>query len=341
MGLIWHTVTIHLILILESGWKINLLALFPDLPKDEEGCLIPDDAPEIPSVLIGGHGEEITDEKQSFYLLMWLLYYNLGMDPNWSNFEEALYDLDLESVISNNDWFIESSARDKEGDVNPFYAAQDYAELASDLRTSVEQIVPLFARWIEDIEILDKPILPIGCKMDEESLYLTFNYTEALETIYNIQPCLVDHIHGLREKARDYYDLESPFPNPMGKIIVGHGNDHSRGFNLEYIEKETILEETIQNLRKPVDSTLREHAEFWSWIYHSRVKDVYSFGFSFASVDLPYIKQIVASLKESKDVTWYLHTYSDSPDDNGITWNQEYEKRIRDCGFKGKFGRYS
>lgn len=116
----------------------NLLALFPDLPKDEEGCLIPDDAPEIPSVLIGGHGEEITDEKQSFYLLMRLLYYNLGMDPDWSNFEEALYDLDLESVISNNDWFIESSARDKEGDVNPFYAAQDYADLASDLRTSIE-----------------------------------------------------------------------------------------------------------------------------------------------------------------------------------------------------------
>ena len=109
----------------------------------------------------------------------------------------------------------------------------------------------------------------------------------------------------------------------------------------EYIEKETILEETIRNLRKPVDKILRDHAEFWSLIYHGVVKEVYSFGFSFASVDLPYIEQIVISLKEGKDVTWYLNTYSDTQDDNGIVWNYVYEKRIRACGFKGEFGRYS
>ncbi|MBQ6320249.1 MAG: bacteriophage abortive infection AbiH family protein [Lachnospiraceae bacterium] len=318
-----------------------LLVVFPNLPKDGNGHLIPDEEPEIPSVLINGHGEEIPDDKQSLYLLMWLLYYNLGIEADWSNFEEALYDLDLEAVINNNDWFVESSARDREGDVNLFHVAQNYAELASDLRTCVEQITQLFARWIEDVVLFDKPRLPIGSKMDEESLYLTFNYTETLEKIYKVQPCLVDHIHGLRQKAWNYYDTESLFPNPMGRIIVGHGNDHSRGFNPEYIEKETILEETIRKLRKPVDKILREHAEFWSLIYHGVVKEVYSFGFSFANVDLPYIKQIVLSLKYGKGVTWYLNTYSDIPDDNGIIWNHEYEKRIRDCGFKGKFGRYS
>lgn len=319
----------------------KLLVTFPNLPKDENGHLILDEEPRIPSVLINNHGEEIPDDKQSLYLLMWLLYYNLCIEADWSNFEEALYYLDIEAVINNNGWFAESSARDREGDVNPFHAAQVYEELASDLRTSVEQITQLFSSWIETVEISAKPTLPIGGKMNGESLYLTFNYTETLEKIYKIQPCLVDHIHGLRHKAENYYDPKSPFPNSVGKIIVGHGNDNSRGFNPEYIEKETILEETIRDLRKPVDKIIRDHVEFWSWIYHGGVKEVYSFGFSFADVDLPYIERIVVSLKGGKGVTWYLNTYSDAPDHDGIVWNHEYEKRIRTCGFKGEFGRYS
>ncbi len=319
----------------------KLSEVFPNLSKDEAGSLVLDGDPEIPSVLIDGHGEEIPDDKQSLYLLMWLLYNNLGTDTDWSNFEESLYDLDLETVIDENDWFVEDSARDREGDVNPFHVAQNYEDMANDLRVSVEQITHLFARWIEDVEISDKPRQAIGSKMDDESLYLTFNYTETLEKIYKVQPRLVDHIHGLRNNAWNYYDAESPFPNSISRIVVGHGNDQSRGFNSDYIEKETILEETIQDLRKPVEKILQEHAEFWSAIYHGEIKEVYSFGFSYGNVDLPYIKRIVLSLKQGKGVTWYLHTHSDKPDGNGIVPNHEFEKRIRDCGFEGEFRRFS
>lgn len=350
-------------------WMEEKLSIaFPELRRDTDNHLIVDEAPEIPEVSMGNHGEEIVDENQSLYLLMWMLLNNVPLDVEWNKFEKVLYDLDLEAVISENDWFIESNARDKEGDINPFYVDSNYSELASDLKASVLLLPKLFSKWIEDVEIPEKGFFKeekygFGCfpissetlkKMNDEALYLSLNYTETLEKIYDIPGCCVDHIHGLRIKGFKYYDPSSVFPDTKGHIIVGHGVDESRDFDDEYIEKESILQETIRSLRKPVDKLVKEHRKFWSCIRDNDIKEVYSFGFSYEEVDVPYIREIVRNLNVpksvtgepdiqnslqgnggSRNVTWYLHKHGDKNDDN-----IRYEKIIRDCGFMGSFGRF-
>ena len=317
----------------------ELKEAYPDLETDEEGHIVLDEEPDIPFVTMDNHGEDIPDRIQSIYMLMWMLLQQMKSDADWNRFEEELYYLNIESVINTNDWAIEDNARDKEGDINPFHADADYSEMASNIQTAVRLLPKLFEKWIEDIDISAPPkplfgsnLMPIGQLMDEDSLYLTFNYTETLEKVYKIPGYLVDHIHGLRKGAEKYFNASSGFPNTVGKIIVGHGCDESRDFDAKYIGRESILQETIRELRKPVDRILREHTEFWSWIYHGDVKEVYSFGFSYADVDMEYISQIVVSLKK----------FDDRPDDDDpqITVNEKFEGRVRACGFEGKFGRY-
>lgn len=323
------------------NWMENKLKeAYPQLEVDGEGHIIINDDPLIPFVTFTHHGEEVVDEKQSLYMLMWLLINNTSLDDEWNEFESALHNLDLDAIIDLNDLAIEDNARDREGDINPFHADVDYEEMASNLKTSVMLLPKLFNQWIEDIDITKGPRLALGEKMDEYSLYLTFNYTETLEKVYDIPGYLVDHIHGLRLGAERYYSRNSSFPNTVGKIIVGHGNDLSREFNSEYINREIILQETIRELRKPVDRLIKEHSEFWSYIFYSEIKEVYSFGFSFANVDIPYINQIVISLKYGENAIWYLNKYDDEPDKYGKTKNDKFERVIKSCGFKGVFGRY-
>ncbi len=318
----------------------KLKAVYPELEIDDKGHIVIDDNPEIPSVTVSHHGDETADENQTLYLLMWLLLNITTLDDEWNEFEAALHDLDLEGIIDMNGWTVEDNARDKEGFINPFHADADYSEMASDLQTAVRLLPKLFERWIEDVDIFAVPKLPIGDLMDEDSLYLSFNYTETLEKIYDVPGYLIDHIHGLRSGAAEYYSAESAFPNTVGKMIVGHGNDESREFDSSYINKERILQETIEELRKPVDSLLREHTALWGYIFQGGIREVYSFGFSFSDVDIPYIQQIVVSLKYGEDVTWYLNKYDDNPDDDGFVKNTKFEEVLRTCGFKGNFGRY-
>ena len=62
----------------------------------------------------------------------------------------------------------------------------------------------------------------------------------------------------------------------------------------------------------------------------NNVRDIYSFGFSFSEVDLPYIKKICEIINTYR-VTWYFNSYDDT-----YTINT-YIKCLKECGFKGKF----
>ncbi len=331
--------------------EAKLRETYPDIECDHDGHIYADEYPEIPIAITGNHGDEIMDERQLLYLLMWLLLTNMKTDDDWNRFEEELYHLDLETVLYANDWGIEDAAKDKDGVINPFHVDADLSELASNIESAVQLLPKLFEKWIEDIEIIKPPknlikdadyLLPIGKIMDAESLYLTFNYTETLEKVYGVPGYLVDHIHGLRNRAKKYFSNKYNLPNTLGQIIVGHGVDIAREFDNTYIETENILEETIANLRKPVNSIIREHSNFWNLLRDGGVKEIYSFGLSYSNVDIPYIKRIVLALKGGRNVTWYLNRFDDSRDekDSPLTVNGGFEKIINSCGYQGKFGRY-
>ena len=61
---------------------------------------------------------------------------------------------------------------------------------------------------------------------------------------------------------------------------------------------------------------------------------LHSFGFAFADVDLPYIEKI-CSLIDTRDITWHLNDY------DCIRKRKEYQKKLKKCGFQGKFSTFT
>lgn len=57
----------------------------------------------------------------------------------------------------------------------------------------------------------------------------------------------------------------------------------------------------------------------------NNVTEFYSYGFSFANVNLPYIRRICEVVNTS-NATWYQYTYNGS----------NYTNILRDCGFDGE-----
>ena len=69
----------------------------------------------------------------------------------------------------------------------------------------IEELTNAFNTWVHQIRIPNRKIF----KFNDDSLFLSFNYTETLQKNYNIKDIL--HIHGQR--------------NTENKIIFGHNNE--------------------------------------------------------------------------------------------------------------------
>ena len=68
--------------------------------------------------------------------------------------------------------------------------------------------------------------------------------------------------------------------------------------------------------------------------YLPPIEKIYSYGFSFSNVDLPYIKEVCNQL-DTINITWFLYDY----DEKEV--RDRYRKIIRECGFKGEFEVFS
>lgn len=146
---------------------------------------------------------------------------------------------------------------------------------------------------------------------------MTFNYTETLEEVYGVNKDRICHIHGKQGE----------------NILFGHGN--TRDYTDEYMKKnigsESSLTELDNFLRKETEQALIEHKHFFDGI-DDTIREVYSIGFSYADVDLIYIKEICKKL--DVDALWYLNDFS-------LTDIQIFQKKLKECGFRGNFATFS
>lgn len=165
--------------------------------------------------------------------------------------------------------------------------------------------------------------------LDYDARFLTFNYTEFLETEYGINPLQINYIHGHRKSGRN-------------SIIVGHGGDdkafdkwwQSKKYNKprysrrgkKYYRRDAAykiyqsdlpeyngiaagLQEYYDESRKPVELILSNNRDYFDDLYD--IKVIYVFGFSFNSIDLPYIRAIIRSNDYPDEIEWRVSYYDD------------------------------
>ena len=270
----------------------------------------------MPATHMGRDCDTMADRETTAGLLIDLIDDTTRGDK-WEDFEDAMGRYQYLSYFDDYGMDEAMAADDDDEVYRTIYNRED---IVSELSCCILEVKNLFSEWIDSIDVsIAKPQARFMKLFDDETEFLTFNYTNTLETVYNISKSKICHIHGEQGEA----------------IIVGHGVEENP--YLEETWKTFVINDCLRRmfdeLKKDVCGCFYEHSDFFQRVKLSEIEDIYSIGFSFSEPDLSYICQL-CKLIDTEKVTWHLAKFDEKNKDNEI-----YINRIKDCGFKGKFGK--
>ena len=191
----------------------------------------------------------------------------------------------------------------------------------------ISELQSLVTNWISQISLLE--IVPkkkelIGNNCD---YFFTFNYTNTLEDVYDIENVL--HIHGGIGENADY----EPIMGHCNKSEIDKHKKLSYEADDEYDEGGASINIAISNyldaIYKDTASIISFHKQYFS-LLHS-VNHVIIIGWSAGDVDIPYLRKIKDSINCSARWTAYfydevaLDSIKTAFNEIGITGNYETE----------------
>lgn len=267
---------------------------------------------EIPAPTLTSDGEEVYNPLDRLNAILTCVD-NTNGDIEWNKFEENLgklnYECLLNPYVGDND--------EKLG-----YKIERNENNARNIKNVLGMIPLFFQEWVKAIKIAEEPLDDIVSLINPKSdLFLTFNYTDTLERLYNVEN--VCHIHGNKDES----------------LYVGHGEnifDPDNDYSTYFSGSEYDLRQLHEHLRKNTDEAFKKHSSFLGKLREVANKDsliIYSYGFSFSKVDRFYLEQIF-SIIDSTNICFMLNEYNDKD-------NEDFKHILRESGFKGIFGKYS
>lgn len=247
-------------------------------------------------------------------------YLNVEPDILWYNFEDSLSHLNAGAMVDVMDMWLNDFDvyRNRADSMADLHCAIDAAMLP--IQVITEQLPRRFRSWVETLTANgNKPCEHI---LSEKSLFLNFNYTDFIETLYGVPKSHICYIHGCRVKEKyhpkeqlvlghvpnvDYLQDYEPsrtmvphYKNPRKQEILDYAI--SVGINqwIEYYEdvftKHTpdIIKEKVDFFEKAVD-----------------VEDIFVIGHSLSEVDYPYFMEMLRN--NSYKARWHVgyHTVND------------------------------
>lgn len=214
----------------------------------------------------------------------------------WHCFEENLAKIDLDVLRQHGEVYLEDYGANNWRD--SFH--HDYQfEIGRIVDAIVDDLYICFVNWLSQIDVYNaksKNILLL-----KDAIYLTFNYTQTLETVYDIPYNNILHIHGRYNKKL------------QEKMIYGHGGVNFRiekDDDIRITEGEEIISGYYTKTTKPIKMIINKYRKFF-YKRVSYVKHVTIIGHSMSKIDYPYFKRLVNSFKHKVDYVFYFHSTSD------------------------------
>ena len=210
----------------------------------------------------------------------------INEDMWWSDFEAKLSDIDYNHLLNS-----------------------DYGVAMGGMKVQnflTGQLPPLFGKWIKSIKLKIAPEKKLD--IDKDALFFTFNYSLVLEIIYEVNKDNIWHIHNSIEE--------------VDKIIVGHNSDLNTlisNYNLNRGNKQYnswIVDNIIPFAAegaKDVEKRIADNMENFN--KYSNIKHIISMGFSFNKIDMPYVKAIISSNTNKKNIDWTIYYHQEGEDD--------------------------
>ena len=194
----------------------------------------------------------------------------------WSSLEETFGEYDVYSIL-------DICKPDKEFDFDHSLSSSARVEDApSAVFTPVlDEFKETFHDWVDQIDISNvHDILPLS----PYSKYLSFNYTDTLETVYHIPNENVIHIHGYRKSNGEY--------------IIGHNNlqdPHDAWDDSNWLFENNALEYVVDQMNgfaKDYPSNIKHYSTFFESLNDVKLIGIY--GHSLGEIDWPYFEKIVS-----------------------------------------------
>lgn len=210
----------------------------------------------------------------------------------WSGIEQALGEYDEGEIL-------DYCRPDEEFDLDHSLSSSARVEDSPNdiFQPVLEDFKEAFHDWVDSIEIdgIEKKYT-----LDHCCRYLTFNYTDTLETEYGIPTCQIAHIHGSRLCDDEY--------------VVGHNNRRSPseawdedGVIFEQNAHENIIQ-WMNELTKSYSANIARHRTFFDSLIN--VKQIITYGHSMANVDWPYFEEIIKIV--GTDIPWRITCFSEA-----------------------------
>lgn len=230
----------------------------------------------------------------------------------WSDFENKLSEIEYDYLFDDNITIL----YDKEGDIDN-HTKFNYEDTLPLIFRMFEDFRYIFNEWISSIDIISvKKKKEFNNLIQDNDIFLTFNYTQTLELIYKINPKNICHIH-----------------NKIGEeLILGHSdiNPYSDyDYNDDFWETNEFKDRTHEYLKKDTKECYKNNINFFDKI--NNINKIYSYGFSYNKVDKVYIQEICKRI--NKNCIWYLFNYDKDK-------HLDYQTFIKSCGFKGNFSTF-
>jgi len=236
----------------------------------------------------------------------------LGNTQNfWYSFEQNLAYLDEDSILDHASNYLVSYGADDWSDANHHDYQYEIEQITKPLTSGLQKN---FTQWVKQLEIshFKNQLL---C-FEENSIFLTFNYTSTLEKLYGIDETRILHIHGYVSKEKNELIFGHNYIKPSNNIDLEKiKNELGEEAYYEYVEKLSdgdirvtegteILNSYFTETFKPTEVIITENKVFFEEL--SKISKITIIGHSLESVDMPYFEEIVNRINSS-EVKWFVH----------------------------------
>lgn len=290
-----------------ADFRQYLISRFPDYQRNYGGTL---------EFSVQNDGSEVYDMNEVVGAILRTI--DDCSKPGWGNLEECLGEDFVYAIAYENEWAFEEPQFDDDDDNSIFHSVYGNEDISNSIVGAYEMLMELFTDWVHNklggIDYCGVKKLRKRPSF-KHSLFLNFNYTRTLEQVYGIKSSDICHIHGdVYARTKDIY--------------FGHGNDEEFEDFGEYIGITEAFSNLKRSLRKNTTKALKSSEDFFKRL--SKVNKIYSYGFSFSDVDMPYIEAIAKMVVPAK-TRWYLNEYDMKNNKNYIETIEKFGFKLRKC----------
>lgn len=249
-------------------------------------------------------------------------YYDVSEESKlWSYFEEELASFDPELLLEEfNDGYYEPDCGSDDFSDGDWDNYQVEIELRLDpLKTDLQES---FTTWINS-RTIPANINDFKIDIDTDSYFLTFNYTDVLERIYNVDQEHITYIHGkvgngdllvfghaLEPGTWRNLTFKAPeMPDDLDEEAQQEWEEvQAAGYSLAKTRGIDEIESFFSKIHKNTREIIRNHRNLFNEM--STLNRVIVLGHSLSEVDIPYFEEIIRCAKPTQ-LQWTVSYYGD------------------------------